>query len=103
MKKGSWNSNEEDIWKKRHELLDATLDINGVSPRIKKVSGKLPSAFFGFSGHTTGVCVRIYKEGWEPDDRPSFDKSVYSDKGENNLNDLICEIKEYAAKEGLLK
>ena len=59
MKKGSWNSNEEDIRKKLHELLDATLDINGVSKRIKKVSGKLPSAFFEFSGHNAGVCANL--------------------------------------------
>ncbi|EXG84451.1 hypothetical protein K413DRAFT_1192 [Clostridium sp. ASBs410] len=59
-----------------HELLDLVLDINGLGERRQEISGNLPTAFFGFNGHTAGTYVQVYNKGWNGLDDPDF--SVYS-------------------------
>lgn len=47
-----------------HKLLDLVLDINGIDPRKQETTGKLPTAFFQFSGHTASAQVHIHDQGW---------------------------------------
>ena len=47
-----------------HKLFDLVLDINGVDSRTRDKTGTLPTAFFNFSGHTAGVQVELFDQGW---------------------------------------
>lgn len=47
-----------------HQILDVVLDINGTGCRKKEYTGNMPTAFFGFSGHTSGVYIEVHKDGW---------------------------------------
>lgn len=54
-------------WEKRaalHKILDLVLDINGLEERDQRVTKDKPTAFFTFSGHTAGVDVNVYENGW---------------------------------------
>lgn len=45
-----------------HKILDVILDINeGV---VTRCGAGHPTAFFDYSGHTNGLDVRIYQNGW---------------------------------------
>jgi len=59
-----------------HRLLDLVIDINGLEERRQEISGNLPTAFFGFNGHTAGAHVQVYNQGWNDFNDPDF--SVYS-------------------------
>ena len=50
--------------KKVHEILEMVLEINGTHSRRRGLTGNKPTAFFCFSGHTTGVAVKVYNDGW---------------------------------------
>lgn len=47
-----------------HKVLDLVLDVNGLEERKREVTGDKPTAFFGFSGHTAGITVGVFKNGW---------------------------------------
>lgn len=51
--------------KKVHEILEMALEINGTLPRQRELTGNKPTAFFNFSGHTAGVTVNVYNDGWD--------------------------------------
>jgi len=56
-----------------HKILDVILDINeGV---VTRCGAGHPTAFFDYSGHTNGLDVRIYQNGWTSDshDSDNFD------------------------------
>lgn len=50
--------------KKVHEALEMVLEINTTQVRLQRVTGCKPTAFFSFSGHTAGISVGIYPDGW---------------------------------------
>lgn len=50
--------------KKIHEILDIVLDINTTHERKRSLTGTKPTAFFSFSGHTSGIEILIYECGW---------------------------------------
>ena len=50
--------------KKVHEILEMVLEINGTYCRQRALTGNKPTAFFHFSGHTAGVAVNVYNDGW---------------------------------------
>ena len=50
--------------KKVHEILEMVLEINGTYSRRRGLTGNKPTAFFHFSGHTAGVAVNVYNDGW---------------------------------------
>ena len=51
--------------KKVHEILEMVLGINGTLSRRRELTGNKPTAFFRFSGHTAGVTVNVYNDGWD--------------------------------------
>lgn len=51
--------------KKVHEILEMVLEINGTHSRQRELTGNKPTAFFCFSGHTAGVTVNVYNDGWD--------------------------------------
>lgn len=51
--------------KKVHEILEMVLEINGTHSRKRALTGNKPTAFFSFSGHTAGVDVSVYNDGWD--------------------------------------
>lgn len=51
--------------KKVHEILEMVLEINGTHSRQRELTGNKPTAFFCFSGHTAGVAVNVYNDGWD--------------------------------------
>lgn len=57
-----------------HQILDVVLDINGTGCRKKEYTGNMPTAFFEFSGHTSGVRIEIYGDGWGVDDQSEEEK-----------------------------
>lgn len=50
--------------KKVHEILEMVLEINGTYSRQRALTGNKPTAFFRFLGHTAGVAVNVYNDGW---------------------------------------
>lgn len=63
-----------------HQILDVVLDINGTERRKKECTGNLPTAFFEFSGHTSGVCVEIFRTGWDSGQNRDFYEYGYLGK-----------------------
>lgn len=51
--------------KKVHEILEMVLEINGTHSRKRALTGNKPTALFSFSGHTAGVDVSVYNDGWD--------------------------------------
>lgn len=51
--------------KKVHEILEMVLEINGTHSRRRELTGNKPTAFFYFAGHTAGVSVDVYSNGWD--------------------------------------
>lgn len=49
---------------KVHQIFDLCLKINGFEKRKREETGKLPTVFFDFSGHTAEIEVEIFLEGW---------------------------------------
>lgn len=64
MKKRLKRKKEKMVRKEIHNLLDVILDINGICERRQEVSGNLPTAFFGFSGHVATVNFNVHNKGW---------------------------------------
>lgn len=56
--------NEERIRRQLHEIFDICLNCNGFDSRAAGETGALPTVFFDFSGHVSGLDVRIYPDGW---------------------------------------
>lgn len=57
--------------KQIHQLLDLTLDINGLEARRADRTGNLPTAFFWLSGHIADINISVYRNGYK--DRQSPD------------------------------
>ena len=76
-----------------HELLDLCLDINGIEERHQELTGNLPTVFFEFNGHTAGIHVRVYEEGWTERANCTNYFTVYCDK--NYAEDKFEATKEY--------
>lgn len=72
MKKRLEKKKERMVRREIHNLLDAILDINGIAERNQDVSGKLPTAFFEFSGHIAEVNCSVCGEGWYPCSKHDF-------------------------------
>lgn len=60
-----------------HQILDVVLDINGTERRQKKYTGNMPTAFFKFSGHTSEVCIYVYRDGWGDAQSEKFSEYGY--------------------------
>lgn len=102
MNKRLWRKQEKAHRKEIHDLLDAVLDINGISKRKREITGDLPTAFFDFSGHIATAEVQVYKTGWDSDNRADFREEAHLyDAGA--VASLACRLKDYVAGEGLLK
>ena len=81
--------------KKVHEILEMVLEINGTYSRQRALTGNKPTAFFYFSGHTAGVAVNVYNDGWSSGNSSDHAMGAYIDahiKGAE-LTDLKNEIK----------
>lgn len=78
-----------------HRLLDLVLDINGLEERRQDVSGNLPTAFFVFNGHTAGVNLQVYNQGWNDFNDPDY--SVYS-YGFRDINSYIKALESVSAE-----
>ncbi len=94
---------EKRIRAKIHEALDHVLNINGVHSRKQSVSGELPTAFFSFDGHTSGVGFRIYANGWDPDSYSSDSMTSYIDDRFNTvdlLNEKLKEMEKFYVLQG---
>ena len=63
-----------------HQILDVVLDINGTGCRKKEYTGNMPTAFFGFSGHISGVYVEIFRTGWDSGQKRDFYEYGYLSK-----------------------
>lgn len=55
---------KEKIRKQMHRLLDIVLDGNGFEQRKTELTGRKPTLFANFNGHTNGVEIDIYETGW---------------------------------------
>lgn len=60
MKNKSEKRNRELI----HELLDLTLDINGMGEPEEGLTDNHPTAFLDFFGHVGAIQIRVFTEGW---------------------------------------
>lgn len=79
-----------------HQILDVVLDINGVGERQKKYTGNMPTAFFEFSGHISGVGIEVYRDGWGDDQSEKFSKYGYLCR-KGNAEFVLAEAKSEAA------
>lgn len=59
-----------------HTLINTVLDINGLFPRKRSISGELPTVFVDFSGHTGKVYLSVHSSGWYPDSSPDWRDSA---------------------------
>lgn len=64
MKKRNANKIERKKRESIHKILDLVLDVNGLDERARDLTGDKPTAFFEFSGHTAGITVQLYENGW---------------------------------------
>lgn len=80
--------------KKVHEILEMVLEINGTHSRKRALTGNKPTAFFSFSGHTAGVDVSVYNDGWDSRNLSDHAMRSYIDMHINGaeLADLKNEI-----------
>lgn len=81
--------------KKVHEILEMVLEINGTHSRHRGITGNKPTAFFYFTGHTAGVTVDVYNDGWDYGRSSNYRMESYIDKHIKGaeLTDLKNEIK----------
>lgn len=75
-----------------HEALDLVLDINGIQRSSRELTGRRPTGFFCFSGHTACVQIDIHTLGWEPDDREYISEEV-GILNEAQLKDFVEKIR----------
>lgn len=95
--------------KKVHEILEMVLEINSTYCRCKGKTGNKPTAFFSFSGHTTGIDVSVNKDGWEPCCGSDYSMYGYMDcenltleSVKHGLEDIMEELR-HAGKMRLLR
>lgn len=43
-----------DKMEKLHEILDLVIEINGMEPRKRDITGEKPTVFLEYAGHTNG-------------------------------------------------
>lgn len=81
--------------KKVHEILEMVLEINTTYSRKRALTGNKPTAFFNFSGHTAGVDVNVYNDGWIFGNSSDHAMRAYIDAHikDAELTDLKNEIK----------
>lgn len=81
--------------KKVHEILEMVLEINGTHSRQRELTGNKPTVFFSFFGHTTGVTVNVYSDGWAYNRLSNHRMEAYIDAHikDAELTDLKNEIK----------
>ena len=62
------------------KIFDLCLKINSLENRSREKTGKLPTVFFDFYGHTSKVEVCIYVDGWEPYKPSDVSYEIYLDE-----------------------
>lgn len=67
------------------EIFEFAIRNNAV-PTIRSETGKKPTFFVWYSGHTTGLTVRIFPNGW-------------SRRGEDEASDIYLSANEYKTAE----
>ena len=67
--------------KKVHEALEIVLEINTTQARNQSATGRKPTVFFYFSGHTTAVDISVIPSGWTRgyDSLSDIDVTGYAD------------------------
>ena len=53
------------------------------------------NVFFSYSPHTSGLNVRIYKDGWKENSNPEYDATVYLDwtnSGPESINAILSAV-----------
>lgn len=92
--------NEERRRAKLHQILDLVLDINGLEPRDRKMTGNLPTVFMNLSGHVGWIEVEVYRNGWERDyseaDQERQTAYLYQGDGLDAIIRRLTEIKDEA-------
>lgn len=80
------------------ELLELCLEINGLEERKRTLTGNLPTVGFDFSGHTSGVYIRVYEHGWEPHMDPTHNYTLYTnmeyEQDRHNYVECIKKLKQ---------
>lgn len=80
--------------KKVHEALEMVLEINTTQVREQSVTGNKPTAFFEFDGHTAGVSVCIYPDGWHSGGEQLRYYSWFSNRTRRTVDWLLEELAE---------
>lgn len=66
------------------QIFDLCLKINSLENRSREKTGKLPTVFFDFYGHTSKVEVCINLDGWEPHKPSDVYYEIYLDEYEQS-------------------
>lgn len=63
---------------------------------LEKNSKEKNTVFVDFSGHTNGLRIQIYENGWKAYEKPNYNEVCYFEFNDANekLNELIKRIKE---------
>ena len=84
---------------KIHKILDLVLDINGTEPRKRSRTGNKPTALLSFSGHTSGIAVSVYSNGWDHFCSSDFSEDCYLDgTGGATVEKLLFVLKKKAVE-----
>lgn len=77
-----------------HKILDAVLDVNSLERRTVDLTGELPTAFFGYSGHTNHLSVEVFNDGWGIGKKKSLNKWIAVDSlTDHECNKISVQIK----------
>ena len=81
--------------KKVHEALEIALQINSTQARNQSATGRKPTVFFYFSGHTTAVDISVIPAGWTRgyDSLSDIDVTGYADS-KVSMDKMLTELVE---------